>query len=71
MISVLIKPASGNCNMKCRYCFYYDVMDKREVRPTLAGLDFYKNLIVLQNKYNTKNIKIQNAIQTKPLSQTY
>lgn len=29
-ISVLIKPASGNCNMRCDYCFYYDAMSKRE-----------------------------------------
>jgi len=31
-INLLIKPASGNCNMKCKYCFYTDVMDKRETR---------------------------------------
>ncbi|MEY8351921.1 anaerobic sulfatase maturase [Lachnospiraceae bacterium 54-53] len=29
-INVLIKPASGNCNMRCDYCFYYDTMSKRE-----------------------------------------
>lgn len=29
-ISVLIKPASGNCNLRCDYCFYYDTMSKRE-----------------------------------------
>lgn len=28
-ISVLIKPASGNCNLRCDYCFYYDAMAKR------------------------------------------
>ena len=22
-ITVLVKPASGLCNMRCRYCFYY------------------------------------------------
>ncbi len=32
-ISVLIKPASGNCNLRCDYCFYYDTMSKRE-RPS-------------------------------------
>ena len=25
-ISVLIKPASGMCNMQCDYCFYCDEM---------------------------------------------
>lgn len=29
-ISVLIKPSSGNCNLRCDYCFYYDTMAKRE-----------------------------------------
>lgn len=29
-VSVLIKPASGNCNLRCDYCFYYDTMSKRE-----------------------------------------
>ena len=28
-ISVLIKPSSGMCNMKCDYCFYCDEMKKR------------------------------------------
>ena len=32
-INVLIKPSSGNCNLKCQYCFYYDTMSKRE-RPS-------------------------------------
>lgn len=25
-VSVLMKPASGMCNMKCEYCFYCDEM---------------------------------------------
>lgn len=29
-LSVLIKPASGACNMRCRYCFYNDEMANRE-----------------------------------------
>lgn len=28
--SVLIKPASGPCNLRCKYCFYSDVMENRE-----------------------------------------
>ncbi|VBB08819.1 beta-defensin antibiotic precursor antimicrobial defensin beta signal defensin bd-32 defb-32 [Lucifera butyrica] len=28
-LHVLIKPVSGKCNMRCGYCFYYDVMQKR------------------------------------------
>ena len=31
-IDMLIKPASGLCNMRCKYCFYADVTDNREVK---------------------------------------
>ena len=30
--SMLIKPASSGCNLHCRYCFYNDVAENREVR---------------------------------------
>ena len=29
-LSILIKPASGRCNLRCRYCFYEDVTEHRE-----------------------------------------
>jgi uncharacterized protein len=29
--SFLIKPASGRCNLACRYCFYRDVAENREI----------------------------------------
>jgi uncharacterized protein len=29
-MNILIKPASGACNMRCRYCFYADEMSHRE-----------------------------------------
>lgn len=29
-IHLLIKPASGMCNMRCQYCFYADETSKRE-----------------------------------------
>lgn len=28
-IQLLMKPASGNCNLRCRYCFYRDEMENR------------------------------------------
>lgn len=31
-LSLLIKPASGNCNMRCQYCFYANVTNIREVK---------------------------------------
>ena len=30
--NVMLKPASSLCNLRCRYCFYCDVADLREVR---------------------------------------
>ena len=96
-IQLLIKPSSGSCNLRCKYCFYHDEMNHRETgnygfmsfdtleilvkktldyaegscgfafqggEPTLAGLDFYKELIQLQKKYNVKQIPISNSIQT-------
>lgn len=32
--------------------------------PTLAGIDFFKKTVELQQKYNNKNLNIQNTIQT-------
>ena len=29
-VSMLIKPASGRCDLRCRYCFYEDVSDHRQ-----------------------------------------
>lgn len=29
-LNLLIKPASGSCNMRCRYCFYIDEIQNRE-----------------------------------------
>ena len=31
-IDMLIKPASGLCNMRCKYCFYADVTDNRAIK---------------------------------------
>lgn len=96
-IHVMIKPASGLCNLRCKYCFYADEMEKRSQasfgmmseetlehvvceimrfaegectfafqggEPTLAGLAFFEKLLVLIEKYNKKNIKVNLALQT-------
>ena len=31
-LSVMIKPASALCNLRCKYCFYADIANLREVR---------------------------------------
>ncbi len=38
-LNILIKPASGNCNMRCRYCFYADEQENRSVssRGIMSG----------------------------------
>ena len=28
-VHLLIKPASGLCNLNCLYCFYHDIVEKR------------------------------------------
>lgn len=96
-ITVMIKPVSGACNMRCRYCFYADEMSNRAHavyppmsletlentvkralhyaegqanfifqggEPTLRGLDFFKKLIELEGRYNTRGLEINNMLQT-------
>lgn len=97
-MNILIKPASGNCNMRCTYCFYADEQENRAVssygimskdtmhkivdrameyaghtctlafqggEPTLAGLDFYKDLSeYIASLPNPRKIRFQYAIQT-------
>ena len=29
-LNLLVKPSSGQCNLRCRYCFYCDLTEKRE-----------------------------------------
>ncbi len=31
-LSIMIKPASSLCNMRCKYCFYHDVTELREIK---------------------------------------
>ncbi len=31
-VSLLIKPASSLCNLRCRYCFYHDIASVRDVK---------------------------------------
>ena len=96
-IHVMLKPASGLCNMRCSYCFYADEMEKRSRKdygfmslgtlenvvrrvlefaegsctiafqggePTLAGLDFYRELLRLEKEYNVRKVSVSHALQT-------
>ena len=31
-LSILVKPASGGCNLRCRYCFYHSVAESRRTQ---------------------------------------
>ena len=44
--TILIKPASGLCNMRCDYCFYCDEMEKRdEASRGMMSEETLKNLV--------------------------
>ncbi len=47
-INLLIKPASGNCNLKCKYCFYNDVTENRKEKN--YGIMSYETLDTLVKK---------------------
>lgn len=38
-ISLLIKPSSGNCNLRCKYCFYYDITKNRDI-PSYGFMEY-------------------------------
>lgn len=96
-ISVMLKPASGLCNLRCKYCFYADETANRETpsygimsvdvleavirrilsfaegsctiafqggEPTLAGLDFFKQAVEFEKRWNINHVEIHNAFQT-------
>ena len=56
-LSVLIKPASGQCNMNCLYCFYNDESQKREIE----NFGFMTNE-TLKNVIRTTIFKADDAI---------
>jgi len=47
-LTLLIKPASGNCNLRCKYCFYEDVTDNRKMKS--HGMMSEKTLLELVKK---------------------
>jgi uncharacterized protein len=45
-LSMLIKPASGHCNLRCAYCFYSDVTEKRmEKNKDFMSYDLLETLV--------------------------
>lgn len=56
-LDVIVKKALEYADGFCTFAF-------QGGEPTLRGLDFFKKLIELQKKYNTKGVQINNALQT-------
>lgn len=102
-LTFLVKPASSLCGMRCRYCFYEDVSDNREVKsmgimseatarrlleagvqaagpegsiqitfqggePTLAGLDFFRRFLDLEQELCPPSLLISHSIQTNGMT---
>jgi uncharacterized protein len=44
-LCVLIKPVSGNCNLRCKYCFYRDEIKHREKRHGIMSVDTLEKII--------------------------
>lgn len=95
--TLLIKPASADCNLRCSYCFYLekhslypdtnvhrmsDEVLERMIssylatvqpaysfgwqggEPTIMGLDFFKKVTALQQKYGKPGSMVSNGLQT-------
>ena len=55
-LSLLIKPASGGCNMRCRYCFYHDEQMNRDTFSYgFMPEETLETLIKKALQYATKN----------------
>lgn len=57
LLEFIVKKALEEAKYACSFAF-------QGGEPTLAGLDFYQNLIEYEKKYNLSNIKINHSIQT-------
>lgn len=45
-LSLLIKPASSSCNLRCKYCFYHSLCEKRQVASYgMMSLETLENLV--------------------------
>lgn len=53
-ISILVKPSSGKCNLGCKYCFYNDVTENRNVPD--FGMMSSKTLETLVRKAISMNV---------------
>ena len=56
-INMLIKPASGNCNMRCNYCFYHSLTELREHKDYgIMSMDTLEKLVIRAFEAATESI---------------
>lgn len=61
-INLLIKPASSGCNLKCKYCFYHDVSNNREIKNYgIMKDEILENLV--KNVYSSVEESVNFAFQ--------
>lgn len=64
--SVLVKPVSSLCNMRCRYCFYADVSRHREA-PVLGRMDAATaEALLARLAEGMADTGVKNAAQSRP-----
>ncbi|MGE5607181.1 MAG: anaerobic sulfatase maturase, partial [Bacteroidota bacterium] len=61
LLEILVKKTFQTAEHFCSFAF-------QGGEPTLAGLEFYRQLMRLEQKYNSKNIQVFNSIQTNGLT---
>lgn len=59
ILSLLVKPVSGRCNMRCRYCFYKDEINNRSsLFPSIMSEDTVENIIKKSLAYSCGRFSI-------------
>ena len=54
-ISLLIKPASSNCSLSCKYCFYHSIAENREIQSYgIMSIDTLESIVKKALRYADK-----------------
>ena len=77
-INLLIKPASSLCNLRCKYCFYFDVAACREIKSygimktelleIIVKKHFLRLTAIVLLLFRAESLHLQDWIFTKSLS---
>lgn len=52
-LSMLIKPASSNCNLQCKYCFYHSIAEARQIQSYgMMSIDSLEAIVRKALKYS-------------------